>query len=138
MQRRRRLAAPLVGLLTVLLGGLGACAQTDLGTPCHLLRADNSEAAPMPGHAVIQSGSGECEQFICASFDGAPAECSQPCAKEGDPCEAGMICRAAILDPAQLELARQRMQGHDLDHDGVDDFQEWAAGLTDSLYCGPK
>ncbi len=138
MRRRWRRASSIGGAALLAAALVSACAQTDLGTPCHLLRANNTEASPMPQHDVLQSGSGECAQFICASFDGASPVCTRPCAHEGDPCENGMVCRAALLTPQDLALAQQRMQGTDLDHNGVDDFQEWAAGLTDSLYCAPK
>jgi hypothetical protein len=125
-------------LLAVALAALGAaCASNDLGTPCHLLRADNTEAAPRPGHDVVQSGSGECEQFACVSFAGAPARCSRPCAKVGDACEGGTVCQPAVLDEELLAEARSRLEGHDEDHDGRDDFDQLAAGITDALYCGP-
>lgn len=116
---------------------VAGCAASDLGTPCHLLRADRTEVAPRPGHDIVQSGSGECEQFACASFAGAGALCSRPCARAGDGCEGGLVCRSAVLDAAQLGELRARTEGHDADGDGVDDFDELAAGLADSLFCGP-
>jgi hypothetical protein len=125
----------VIGGLSLLAGG---CASTDLGTPCHLLRADNTEMSPSPGHDIVQSGSGECEQFACVSFNGGTAQCSALCDRMGDPCAGGMTCRQMVLDPDLLAAARARTEGHDDNHNGIDDFQEFLAGLTTSLYCGPK
>jgi hypothetical protein len=49
-----------------------------------------------------------------------------------------MICRTTVLDPATLTSLRARTSGTDTNHNGVDDYQELTAGLTDSLFCGPK
>lgn len=117
--------------------GLAACQSSDAGAPCHLLRADGTEEEARPGHTTVFSGSGECQEFACISWDGAGAVCSWPCAVEGDPCPGGFVCRSAVLTPLQLAEARERLEGTDDDGDGVDDFAEHAAGLGDSLYCGP-
>jgi hypothetical protein len=116
---------------------VSGCASSDLGTPCHLLKSDNTEMAPRPGHDIVQSGSGECEQFSCVSFNGAAAQCSMPCDAEGEACLGGMVCRRTVLDPDLMREARQRLEGHDDDHNGVDDYQDLLAGTSDSLYCGP-
>jgi hypothetical protein len=121
----------------LLLATLFACAETDLGAPCHLLRRDGTEASPIAGHHVVQSGSGECDRFVCVSFDGAPPACSRPCEREGEACEEGQLCRAALLVPDELETLRLRTEGKDQDGDGVDDFEQLAAGLSESLSCGP-
>lgn len=120
--------------LIVAIAGFG-CAPNDLGTPCHLLRGDNSEADPRPGHAVLHSGSGECEQFACVSYGGSAPRCSRPCDQAGDSCEGGMTCMSVVLDPELIEAARSRMEGKDEDGDGRDDFEQHLASLTDSLYC---
>lgn len=125
-----------VRTLVILLALLGAgCATHDLGTPCHLLREDNSQQSPRPGHAVVYSGSGECEHFVCVSSGGGSPSCSRPCDREGESCEGGMVCRPAVLDPELLELLRTRLEGRDEDGDGVDDFEQLASGLIESLYC---
>ena len=116
---------------------LAACSETDLGAPCHLLRADGSELAPPAGHDIVQSGSGECEQFACVSFNGGAPACSRPCTNSGSDCEAGWKCRPLVLDPTSLTLVRERTEGRDEDRNGVDDYQQLVAGTTDSLYCGP-
>jgi len=133
MREGRGRRATVLLLTSVVLG----CASSDLGTPCHLLRADGTELSPMAGHDVVQSGSGECEQLACVAFNGAAPRCSRPCMAEGDACDAGWVCRALVLDPSMLAELRTRTEGRDDDYDGVDDFQQLAAGLTDSLYCGP-
>jgi hypothetical protein len=115
-----------------------SCASSDLGAPCHLLRADGTELAPRPGHDLLQSGSGECDQFTCVSFAGGPAVCSRPCDRVGDGCENGFTCRETVLDTAALQSLRASTEGHDEDQDGVDDFDQLAAGLTESAYCGPS
>ena len=103
-----------------------------------MLRSDNTEVSPRPGHDIIQSGSGECEQFACVSFSGSVAACSRPCDKEGDSCEAGMVCRRVVLDPTTLPLARSRTEGQHALSATTDDYETLLAGLTDGLYCGPK
>jgi hypothetical protein len=114
-----------------------SCATSDLGAPCHLLRADGTELAPRPGHDLLQSGSGECEQFACASFAGAPAVCTRPCDRAGDGCENGFKCRELVLDAAALDALRAATEGRDDDRDGADDFDQLAAGLHESAYCAP-
>lgn len=123
--------------LAVLAMVLAACSETDLGAPCHLLAADNTEQQPRPGHSIVQSGSGECSEFVCASFDGAPPVCSRPCEND-DACAEPWKCRAALLSPESLEELRARTEGHDENGDGTDDFQALAAGLSDARYCGPS
>lgn len=130
--RRRPGIAPLV-----LLWMLGGCAPNDLGAPCHLLRADNTEVTPRPGHVTIQSGSGECEQFTCASFNGESPTCTQACEVEGDACENGWTCRHALLGPERLDEARRRTEGQDIDGDGVDDYAQLLSGLNEALLCAP-
>lgn len=124
-------SAWLVSMLAI------SCASSDLGTPCHLLRADGTELAPRPGHDLFQTGSGECEQFVCASFDGRSASCSRPCKAAGEACENGFTCRESALDAAELQWLRAATEGHDDDHNGVDDFRQLVAGLTEGLYCAP-
>lgn len=114
------------------------CEPNDLGAPCHLLRGDGTEEEPRPGHTTVFSGSGECADFACVSWDGAGATCTRSCALEGDACPGGWTCRSAVLTPDQLAETRQRLEGTDADDDGVDDFDEFAAGLSESLYCGPE
>ncbi len=116
---------------------LGSCAGDDIGTPCHLLRADGTEAAPIPGHHLVLSGSGECEQLVCASFSGASPVCSRPCQQVGEGCEGSFVCRAAVLDEPSLIELRKRTEGTDLDGNGSDDFDQLAGGVVESLYCGP-
>lgn len=113
------------------------CAPNDLGAPCHLLRADNTEASPRAGHTTVQSGSGECEQFTCASFEGRPAVCTRACDVEGESCEEGWTCRQALLGPEMLAQVRDRTEGRDEDGDGVDDFAQIVTGLSDALLCAP-
>lgn len=129
--------ARLFGIWCAINAVVCGCAPNDLGAPCHLLRADNSEAQPRPGHDIIQSGSGECEQFSCVSFEGQAATCSRPCVTQGEACEGNMVCRLAVLEPDLLAQVRARTEGRDDDHDGVDDFEALAAGLSESFFCGP-
>lgn len=116
---------------------LGACVPNDLGAPCHLLRADNTQVTPRPGHVTVQSGAGECEQFTCASFNGSSPVCTRACDAEGEACENGWTCRHAILGPENLEEVRDRTQGHDRDGDGVDDYEQLLSGLNEALLCTP-
>jgi len=85
----------------------------------------------------MQSGSGECEAFVCLSSAGRSPVCSRGCDRAGDACENGLVCRAIVLDPPTLDAMRQRLQGRDDNRNGIDDFQEIASGLVDSLYCAP-
>jgi hypothetical protein len=124
-------ACALVSLLAA------GCAEGDLGASCHLLRADNTEVSPRPGHDIVQSGSGECMQFVCASFQGGQPQCSEPCTEEGAECGNGWVCRRAVLSPESLAETRRRTEGTDSDGDGKDDARTLTAALTDSLYCGP-
>lgn len=112
-----------------------ACASSDLGSPCVLLKVDNSDVSPRPGHALLHSGNGECEHFACVSYEGGPPRCSRPCSKGGESCEGGLVCRAVVLNPEFIESARERMEGKDEDGDGRDDFEQHLASLSESLYC---
>jgi hypothetical protein len=118
--------------------GLPACAQTDLGAPCHLLTTNNTEVRPVPNENIVQSGNGGCEQFTCVSFDGNAPVCSAPCDHEGDACVNGYVCRAALLTPTLLSMLQARTQGQQTLQPGVSDYQVLTAGMTESLYCGPK
>ena len=140
MPFRKKFSASALGvrlLAVAAFRALASCASTDLGAPCHLLRADGSELEPLASHDIVQSGSGECDQFACVSFNGTAPACSRPCEVDGSPCENGWRCRNLVLDPTSLALVRERTEGRDDDRNGVDDFQQLAAGLTESLYCGP-
>lgn len=121
----------------IALSCLAACASSDLGATCHLLRPDGTEVSARAGHDLVQSGSGECDDFACASFDGTAAVCTRPCAKAGEACENGFTCQPTLLDPALLARLRAETEGRDEDRDGRDDFEQLAASLTDSLYCAP-
>lgn len=135
MVMRRGFLCWYVGWALVVGGG---CAQTDLGAPCHLLRADNTEASPRPGHTIVQSGSGECDEFLCASFEGAQPVCTTPCSAEGDACAQDWVCVRAILGADLLQQVRERTQGMDDDENGVDDYESIAGGLEDGGFiCAP-
>lgn len=139
----RKVSGETLGMVcrSVTLAGLVllvSCVSSDLGSPCTLLQADNTQAEPRAGHDVIQSGNGACEEFTCASFDGQEPICSRPCTEEGADCEEGLVCRRALLDPELLEETRARLEGQDDDGDGIDDYEQLLAGIVDALYCGPK
>ena len=109
----------------------------DLGQPCLLLRDDGSEAMPRAGHDLVFNGSGECAQFVCASFEGRAASCSRPCQQAGEDCGGGWQCRPAVLDPVSLEILRAATEGRDDDANGEDDRQQLTQGVNESLYCAP-
>jgi hypothetical protein len=124
------------GIVAVLL--LVSCAQTDLGTPCHLLATNNTEVAPVPFENIVQSGNGGCEEFTCVSFQGTAPICSQACDHIGDACGNSLVCQPAMLNPQLLQMLQARTQGQQTLQPGVDDYVVLTAGITDSLYCGPK
>lgn len=113
--------------------GMTSCAQTDLGSPCQLLTPANVQVSARPNTSIVQSGNGSCEQFLCTSFGGGQPICTQSCTTEGAACPNGLVCRAALLTPALLDLLQQRTGGV-----ATPEYQQLTAGMTDSLYCGPK
>jgi len=130
-----RLASLTGGLLALT---LAACTQSDFGSPCHLLTTANTEVFPSPRHDIVQSGNGECEQFVCVSFAGASPVCSAPCDQVGQSCGNGYVCQPGLLTPDLLQSLRTATAGHYTGTNTVDDFTLLTAGLTTSLYCGPK
>jgi hypothetical protein len=129
----RPVAVSVAGVLMV-----ASCAQTDLGTPCHLLASNNTEVSPMPFENIVQSGNGGCEEFTCVSFQGGAPICSEACDHAGDSCGSNLVCQPALLNPQLLQMLQTRTQGQSTLQPGVSDFTVLTAGITDSLYCGPK
>ncbi len=112
---------------------LGGCGQTDLGAPCQLLTPTNAQVSARPNTSIVQSGNGSCQQFVCTSFGGKQPICTEACTTEGSPCSNGLVCRAALLTPQLLDVLQQRTGGV-----SSMEYQQLTAGMTDSLYCGPK
>lgn len=120
----RRSTAALVLSLTF----LGACARTDLGSPCHLQDAKGAEVKPQPGREYLYLGSSECESFTCLATPGAGGGyCSQSCSGPGGSCPSGLTCAQLSLNDTYLAVMRGRLT--------PDQFQAQFGQVTSSYYC---
>ncbi|MFL5419502.1 MAG: adventurous gliding motility lipoprotein CglC [Myxococcales bacterium] len=105
-----------------------ACARSDLGAPCHLQDANGAELRPQPGREYLYLGSSECESFACLATPGTSGGyCSQACTSSGASCPSGLTCRQLALDPAYLEVMKERLP--------PDRFQALFGQLTSSSFC---
>ena len=119
-----RLAAALVLSLTL----LGACARTDLGSPCHLQDANGAEVKPLPGREYLYLGSSECESFTCLATPGSGgAYCSQACSGAGASCPSGLSCSGLTLNDTYLAVMKARLP--------ADQYQALFGQVTSSFYC---
>ena len=117
---------PAVGVLLLTL--LGACARTDLGSPCHLQDARGAEVKPQPGREYLYLGSSECESFTCLATPGSGgAYCSQACAGAGASCPSGLSCGQLSLNDSYLAVMKARLP--------PDQYQALFGQVTSSYYC---
>ena len=128
LKRRAARAARLVAFTTLAAVLAGGCAQTDLGSPCHLQDANGGELQPMPGRDYLYLGSGECESFAClATGSSQGAYCTQPCTGAGGSCPSGLTCAQLSLSPGYLNDMKARLP--------PDQYQALFGQLTGSSYC---
>ena len=120
----RRLAALCVLSLTL----LGACARTDLGSPCLLQDAKGTTVKPQPGREYLYLGSSECESFTCLATPGSGGGyCSQACAGPGASCPSGLSCAQLSINDAYLAVMKARLT--------PDQYQAKFGQVTSSYYC---
>ena len=116
----------VLGLTVLLLAG--ACARSDVGSPCHVQDLQGAEITPQPGRQYLYLGSGECETFACLATSGyASGYCSQPCAGQGASCPGGMSCSQLNTSKEYLDAMKARLP--------ADRYNALFGQITSTWYC---